>query len=71
MKDFHKLIQWSVIVRNGTNLDVVVCQDAFIEKAQNFSLILSNSETAHEFAEALPRHACDKHEWDGSACFMH
>ena len=23
-KDFHKLIQWSVIVRNGTSLDVVV-----------------------------------------------
>ena len=42
--------------------------DAFIEKARNkFSLTLSNSESAHEFADALkalPRHTCDKHEWD-------
>ena len=26
VKDFQRLIQWSVIVRNGTHLDVVVCQ---------------------------------------------
>ena len=49
--------------------------EAFIEKARNnFSLILSNSESAHEFAEALkalPRHACDKHEWDGGKCMFH
>ena len=49
--------------------------DAFIEKARNyFSLILSNSESAYEFAEALkmlPRHACDKHEWDGGKCTLH
>ena len=39
---------------------------AFMEKARNnFSFILSNSESAHEFAEALkrlPRHACDEHK---------
>ena len=48
---------------------------AFVEKAQNiFSLILSNSESAHEFAEALkalPRHACDEHKWDGGKCTFH
>ena len=48
----------------------------FIEKAQNnyFSCILSNSESAHEFAEALkvlPRHACDEHKWDGGKCIFH
>ena len=40
--------------------------DAFIQKAQNkISFILSNSESAHKFAEALktlPRHARDEHE---------
>ena len=49
--------------------------EVFIEKARNkFSLILSNSESAHEFAEALkalPRHACDKHERDGGKCMFH
>ena len=28
----------------------------------------------HEFAEglkALPRHACDKHEWGGGKCMFH
>ena len=49
--------------------------DAFIEKAQKkFSLILSNSELAYEFAEALkmlPRHVCGKHEWDGGKCTFH
>ena len=49
--------------------------EVFIEKAwNNFSLILSNSESVHEFAEplkALPRHACDKHEWDGGKCTFH
>ena len=53
------------------HLDVAVLE-AFIEKARNnFSYIFS--ESVHEFAEALkilPRHACDQHEWDGSAHFM-
>ena len=48
---------------------------AFIEKARNnFSFILSNSESAHDFAEALkvlPRHACDEHKWDGGKCTFH
>ena len=48
---------------------------AFIEKARNnFSFILSNSESAHDFAEALkvlPRHACDEHKWDGGKYTFH
>ena len=47
----------------------------FIEKAQNnFSLILSMSESAEEFAvkiKALPRHARDEHEWDEGKCDFH
>ena len=46
-----------------------------IEKARNnFSFILSNSESAHDFAEALkvlPRHARDEHKWDGGKCIFH
>ena len=42
---------------------------------QFYSLILSNSESAHEFAEALkalPRHACDNMSgMEGNAHFMH
>ena len=64
-------------------VDLVVCHekrhkpgcgclsDAFIEKARNnFSLL---SVYLHYFTglKALPRHARDKHEWDGSAHFMH
>ena len=49
--------------------------EAFIEKARNnFSFILSNSESAQNFAEslmALPRHACDEHKWDGGMCSFH
>lgn len=40
----------------------------FVEKARNkLLLILSNSESANQFAEALkmlPRHARDEHKWD-------
>jgi hypothetical protein len=47
----------------------------FIERARNnFSFILSNSESAHDFAEALkvlPRHAHDEHEWDRGKCTFH
>ena len=74
VKDFHRLIQWCVIVRNDT--PGCGCQKHFIEKARNnyFSCILSNSESAHEFAEALkvlPRHACDEHKrGGGNARFM-
>ena len=49
--------------------------EKFIEKARNnFSLILSMSESAEEFAvkiKALPRHARDEHEWDGGKCDFH
>ena len=49
--------------------------DAFIEKARNnFSFILSNSESAHEFAEALKtllRHAYNEHKSDGGKCTFH
>ena len=48
---------------------------AFIEKARNyFSLILSRSESAEEFAtrmRALARHACDKHGWGFGRCDFH
>ena len=47
----------------------------FIERARNnFSLILSMSESAEEFADkakALPRHARDEHTWDGGMCDFH
>ena len=47
----------------------------FIEKARNyFSLILSRSESAEEFAtkmRALARHARDEHEWDSGGCDFH
>ena len=46
--------------------------DNFIERARNnFSLILSRTESAKEFAariKALARHARDEHEWDGGRC---
>ena len=46
-----------------------------IEKARNyFSLILSRSESAEEFAtkmRALARHARDEHEWDSGRCDFH
>ena len=49
--------------------------EAFLEKARNnFSFILSNSESEHEFAEALkvlPTHARDEHEWDGGKSMFH
>ena len=43
----------------------------FIEKARNNS---SQTMNLHEFSEAskvLPRHARDKHEWDGGKCMFH
>ena len=47
----------------------------FIERARNnFSLILSTSGSAEEFAakvKALPRHARDEHTWDGGMCDFH
>ena len=47
----------------------------FIERARiNFSLILSQSESAEEFAtkiKAFTRHACDEHEWDDGRCDFH
>ena len=47
----------------------------FIERARNnFSLILSISESAEEFAtkiRALARHARDEHEWDRGRCDFH
>ena len=72
---------------NFPQVDLVVCHcekwhkpgcgclsEAFIEKGRNkFSFILSNSESVHEFAEALkilPRHA-HEHEWDGGKCTFH
>ena len=46
-----------------------------IERARiNFSLILSKSQSAEEFAakmRALARHASDEHEWDGGRCDFH
>ena len=51
------------------------CTTLGIGKARNdFSFILSNSESAHDFAEALkvlPRHASDEHKWDGGKCTFH
>ena len=68
-------------------VDKVVCQckrhkpgcgclsKEFIERARNnFSLILSLSESAEEFSnklKALPRHARDEHEWDEGKCDFH
>ena len=47
----------------------------FVEKARNnFSFIVSNSESANEFVEALkmlPRHAHDKHKWDRGKYTFH
>ena len=47
----------------------------FIERSRNnFSLILSHSESAEEFAtkmRTLARHARDEHEWDGGRCDFH
>ena len=49
--------------------------DEFIKRARNnFSLILSRSETAEEFSakmKALARHARDEHEWDDGQCDFH
>ena len=49
--------------------------DKFIERARNnFSFILSNSDSAEEFAgriRELARHARDEHEWDGGRCTFH
>ena len=46
--------------------------DNFIERARNnFSFILSQSQSAEEFAtkmKALARHAHDEHEWDHGKC---
>ena len=45
-----------------------------VKARNNFSFILSNSESAHEFAEVLkrlPRHARDEHKWDGGKCTFH
>ena len=48
---------------------------AFREKSRNyFSVILSSSETAEEFARRvrdLAKHACDVHEWDGGRYGFH
>ena len=49
--------------------------DKFVEKARNnFSLVLSHSESAEEFARkvtALARHARDEHNWDDGRCDFH
>ena len=49
--------------------------EQFIEKARNnFSLILSKSESAEMFAtkiNALAKHACDVHKWDNGCCDFH
>ena len=49
--------------------------EQFIEKARNnFSLILSQSESAEMFAakiKAMAKHACDVHEWDDGSCDFH
>ena len=49
--------------------------DLFIERSRNnFSLILSQSESAEEFAtkmRVLARHARDEHEWDDGRCDFH
>ena len=49
--------------------------DNFIERARNnFSFILSQSQSAEEFAtkmKALARHAHDEHEWDHGKCDFH
>ena len=49
--------------------------DNFIERARNnLSFILSQSQSAEEFAtkmEALARHARDEHEWDSGKCDFH
>lgn len=49
--------------------------EAFIERAHNnFSFILSESQSAEEFSSrlrALPRHARDQHEWETGRCDFH
>ena len=49
--------------------------DKFIERVRNnFSLILSSSETADEFSpkiKALPRQVRDEHEWSEGRCDFH
>ena len=49
--------------------------EQFVEKARNnFSLVLSHSESAEEFARkvtALARHARDEHNWDDGRCNFH
>ena len=49
--------------------------DAFCQRARNnFSTILSESETPKEFSERLQglvHHVQDKHEWDGGKCQFH
>ena len=49
--------------------------EAFVERARNnFSFILSDSESAEEFArriKVLPRHARNQHTWDGGQCNFH
>lgn len=49
--------------------------DAFVKQSRNnFSLILSNSESAAEFAQRLRNlyhHAIDEHKWEGGECDFH
>ena len=48
---------------------------SFIEQSRNnFSRILTESQSAEEFAKrlrALYHHACDEHEWEGGECEFH
>ena len=64
-KSFRRCMMWFVTVVIGTTLAVGVCH-AFVEKARNnFSFILSESQSAEEFStrlRLLPKHARDEHE---------
>ena len=61
---------------NGNHSDTCGCLTAaFISKAHtNFTSILMEAQSQEEFAkrlEALPKHACNIHEWEGGRCDFH
>ena len=71
IRELHVYARITHLACHGKNRHSVGCgclSDAFIEKARNnFSFILSESQSAEEFStrlRQLPRHAHDQHEWE-------